>query len=160
QRRRAGKAEEGRIALGARALGGRIAVEVRDDGRGIDPDSVRRKALEQGLRTPAELARLGDREALALILLPGLSTARAVTDLSGGGVGMDVVKTTLERLGGTLEIDSAPGRGTAFTLHLPLTLAIIPGLLVGAGGQRYAISQKDVEELICLRGGSADGRIE
>jgi two-component system chemotaxis sensor kinase CheA len=159
-RRRAGKPEEGRIALSARHLGGRIAIEVRDDGRGIDPESVRRKALEQGLRTPAELARLGDREALALILLPGLSTAREVSDLSGRGVGMDVVKTNLERLGGTLHIDSSPGRGTTFTLYLPLTLAIIPCLLVSAGGERYALSQKDVEELVCLQPGQANGRVE
>jgi two-component system chemotaxis sensor kinase CheA len=160
QRRQAGKPEDGRIGLSARHLGGRIAIEVRDDGRGISPDSVRRKALEQGLRTSAELARLGDREVLALILLPGLSTAQAVTDLSGRGVGMDVVKTNLERLGGTLDIDSSPGRGTTFTLYLPLTLAVIPCLLVGAGGERYAISQKDVEELVWLQPHRANGRIE
>jgi two-component system chemotaxis sensor kinase CheA len=160
QRRQAGKPEEGRIVLSARHLGGRIAIEVRDDGRGIDAAAVRRKALEQGLRSPAELARLGDREVLALILLPGFSTAREVTDVSGRGVGMDVVKTNLDQLGGTLEIDSAPGRGTTFTLHLPLTLAIIPCLLVSAGGQTYAISQKDVEELVCLQPGQGQTRIE
>jgi two-component system chemotaxis sensor kinase CheA len=160
QRRGAGKPEEGRIALGARHLGGRIVIEVRDDGRGIDPPAIRRKALEQGLRAPADLARLGDHEILSLILLPGFSTAREVTDVSGRGVGMDVVKTNLEQLGGTLEIDSAPGRGTAFTLHLPLTLAIIPCLLVSAGGETYAISQKDVEELVCLDPAQSQARIE
>ncbi len=160
QRRRAGKPEEGRIALSARHLGGRIGIEVRDDGRGIDDAAVRRKALEQGLRTPAELARLGQREVLSLILLPGFSTARQVTDVSGRGVGMDVVKTNLDGLGGTLEIDSSAGRGTTFTLHLPLTLAIIPCLLVSAGGQTYAVSQKDVEELVCLQPGQGQTRVE
>jgi len=160
QRRRAGKPEEGRIVLSARHLGGRIRIEVRDDGRGIDAAVVRRKALEQGLRPPAELARLGDREVLSLILMPGFSTAQQVTDVSGRGVGMDVVKANLDQLGGTLEIDSAPGRGTVFTLHLPLTLAIIPCLLVSGGGRTYAISQKDVEELVCLRPGQAQARIE
>jgi two-component system chemotaxis sensor kinase CheA len=160
ERRRAGKPEDGRIVLSARHLGGRIGIEVRDDGRGIDAAAVRRKALERGLRTPAELARLGDHDVLSLILLPGFSTAREVTDVSGRGVGMDVVKTNLDQLGGTLEIDSAPGRGTTFTLHLPLTLAIIPCLLVSAGGQTYAVSQKDVEELVCLRPGQTQARIE
>jgi two-component system chemotaxis sensor kinase CheA len=160
QRRRAGKPEDGRVVLSARHLGGRIGIEVRDDGRGIDAAAVRRKALEQGLRTPAELARLGDREMLSLILLPGFSTAGQVTDVSGRGVGMDVVKTNLDQLGGTLEISSEPRRGTTFTLHLPLTLAIIPGLLVSVAGQAYAVSQKDVEELVCLHPGQTQARIE
>jgi two-component system chemotaxis sensor kinase CheA len=150
QRERTGKPAVGRVSLAARHLGGQIHLEVRDDGKGIDPTAVKRKALEVGLRTPAELSRLGDKEVLSLILLPGFSTAREVTDLSGRGVGMDVVKTNLDRLGGVLEIDSDPGYGTTFTLRLPLTLAIIPCLIVAAGGERYAIPQKDLEELVCL----------
>ena len=97
---------------------------------------------------------------LALILLPGFSTAVEVTDVSGRGVGMDVVKTNLDRLGGVLEIESEPGRGTAFTLRLPLTLAIIPCLIVAVGGQRYALPQKDLEELVCLHSGDLRTRVE
>jgi two-component system chemotaxis sensor kinase CheA len=160
QRERAGKPPEGRVSLGARQLGGQICIEVRDDGRGIDPDRLRQKAQRVGLRTQAELARMGERELLGLILLPGFSTAPEVTDLSGRGVGMDVVKTNLEALGGALEIDSAVGRGTTMTLRLPLTLAIIPCLLVTADGQRYAIPQKDLQELVCLHPDHSPARIE
>jgi two-component system chemotaxis sensor kinase CheA len=159
-RARAGKPGQGQITLRARHLGGQIFLEVRDDGRGLDPDAIHRKALERALRTPAELARLGEKDLFSLILMPGFSTAAAVTDLSGRGVGMDVVKTNLDRLGGVLEIDSTPGRGTAFTLRLPLTLAIIPCLLVTAGGARYAVPQKDLEELVCLHPGRGRPRIE
>ncbi len=160
ERERAGKSPSGRVALSARHLGGQIFIEVRDDGRGLDPDKIRRKALQQGLRSKEELARLGSRDVLALILLPGFSTAAEVTDLSGRGVGMDVVKTNLDRLGGVLEIESEPGRGTAFTLRLPLTLAIIPCLIVAVGGERYALPQKDLEELVCLHPGHSRSRVE
>jgi two-component system, chemotaxis family, sensor kinase CheA len=159
-RLRSGKPPQGLIRLSARHLAGQIYLEVRDDGRGIDPQVVKQKAAERGLRTAADLARLGDRDLLGLILLPGFSTAAAVTDVSGRGVGMDVVKTNLDRLGGVLDIDSAPGRGTTFTLRLPLTLAIIPCLVVGAGGERYALPQKDLEELVCLQPGQARARVE
>ena len=121
---------------------------------------MKHKALQAGLRTSAELARLSDNEALGLITLPGFSTAAAVTDLSGRGVGMDVVKTNLDRLGGTLEIDSILGQGSTFCLRVPLTLAIIPCLMVRAGEQRYAIPQKDLEELVCLHPEQAQLRIE
>ncbi len=141
-------------------MGGQITIEVRDDGRGLDPEKIRRKALQQGLRTKEELARLGPRDLLALILLPGFSTAAEVTDVSGRGVGMDVVKTNLDRLGGVLEIESEPGRGTTFTLRLPLTLAIIPCLIVVVGGERYALPQKDLEELVCLHPGQSPMRVE
>ena len=103
---------------------------------------------------------MSDKEALGLITLPGFSTAAAVTDLSGRGVGMDVVKTNLDQLGGTLEIDSTPGRGTTFSLRVPLTLAIIPCLMVRSGDQRYAIPQKDLEELVCLHPRQTQTRIE
>jgi two-component system chemotaxis sensor kinase CheA len=155
-----GKSAQGRIMLSARHLGDQIHIEVRDDGKGIDPQAIKRKALEQGLRSSAELSRFSDRELLGLILLPGFSTATAVTDLSGRGVGMDVVKTNLDRLGGVLEIDSEAGRGAVFSLRLPLTLAIIPCLIVTAGGERYAIPQKDLEELVFLQPGQSRTRIE
>jgi two-component system chemotaxis sensor kinase CheA len=160
ERAQAGKPAAGRVILNARQQGGQICIEVRDDGRGIDPERIRRKALESGLRTAAELARLSDKEALGLITLPGFSTATVVTDLSGRGVGMDVVKTNLDQLGGTLEIDSTPGHGTTFSLRVPLTLAIIPCLMVRAGEQRYAIPQKDLEELVCLHPQQTQTRIE
>ena len=148
------------MQLSASQQGGQICIEVRDDGRGIDPQRIKRRALESGLRTAAELARLSDREALGLIALPGFSTAAAVTDLSGRGVGMDVVKTNLDQLGGTLEIDSVPGQGSTFALRVPLTLAIIPCLMVRSGELRYAIPQKDLEELVCVHREQTQMRIE
>ena len=160
QRVRAGKPATGRIVLSARQQGGQICIEIRDDGRGIDAERIRRKVLDSGLRTTADLTRLSDRETLGLITLPGFSTASEVTDLSGRGVGMDVVKTNLDRLGGTLEIDSTLGKGTTFSLRVPLTLAIIPCLLVRVQDQCYAIPQKDLEELVCLHPQQDQARIE
>ena len=160
ERARAGKPPAGRVTLAASHLGGQISIAVGDDGRGIDPERIKRKALEAGLRSAAELARLSDKEALGLITLPGFSTAAAVTDLSGRGVGMDVVKTNLDQLGGTLELDSVLGQGSLFSLRVPLTLAIIPCLMVRVGEQRYAIPQKDLEELVCLHPEQAQTRIE
>ena len=148
ERERNGKPPLGTLQLTASHLGDQIWITIQDNGRGIDRDRIRRKALEQRLRTPEELARLDDRDLLALILLPGFSTAAQVTDVSGRGVGMDVVKTNVTRLGGGIDIDSRPGAGTTFTLRLPLTLAIIPTLLVTAAGERFAIPQKDLQELV------------
>ena len=159
-RQRAGKPAAGTLQLAARHFGDQIWITIQDDGRGIDREAVRRKALQQKLRTAEELARLDDRDLLALILLPGFSTAAQVTDVSGRGVGMDVVKTNLARLGGGIEIDSRPGEGTTFTLRLPLTLAIIPTLLVAADGERYAIPQKDLEELVFVDPDQPRVRIE
>jgi two-component system chemotaxis sensor kinase CheA len=150
ERLQAGKPPQGRVRLTARHFGDQIWVTIEDDGRGIDRERVRKKALALGLRTADELSRLDDRELLALILLPGFSTAAQLTDISGRGVGMDVVKTNLARIGGSIDIDSHLGQGTTFTLRLPLTLAIIPTLLVSAHGDRYAIPQKDLEELVYI----------
>jgi two-component system, chemotaxis family, sensor kinase CheA len=150
ERQRSGKPPTGKVSLSAQQLGSQICIEVRDDGRGLDPQRIKRKSLQTGLRTEADLARMTERELLGLILLPGFSTAKEVTDVSGRGVGMDVVKTNLDQLGGSLEIESSPGAGAVFSLRVPLTLAIIPCLIVTAGGQRYAIPQKDLEELVCL----------
>jgi two-component system chemotaxis sensor kinase CheA len=156
----AGKPAEGRILLHAHHEGGVIRIELHDDGRGIDPAVVRRAALERGLKTAAELAALTDAEAQALVLLPGFSTAERVTELSGRGVGMDVVRTNVEQLGGSLQIESTPGAGTRVHLRLPLTLAIIPCLIVADGNDRYAIPQRDLEELVCLVGEQAAARVE
>lgn len=160
ERQRAGKPPQGVLQLKASHLGDQIWITIEDNGRGIDRQRVRRKALEQRLRTPEELARLDDRDLLALILLPGFSTASQVTDVSGRGVGMDVVKTNVARLGGGIGIESRLGAGTTFTLRLPLTLAIIPTLLVTAGGERYAIPQKDLEELVFVDPAQSQVRFE
>ena len=157
---RAGKPPTGTIRLAARQQRGRILIEIRDDGRGLDREAIKRKALQRGITTQGELDRLSDGQIYDLILLSGFSTAASVTDVSGRGVGMDVVKTNLEQIGGVLEIDSAEDRGTTFVLSLPLTLAIVPCLLLQSGGQRYAIPQRDVEELVLLEPGTERARIE
>lgn len=154
-----GKPAAGRITLEASHEEGQVRIQVRDDGRGIDPQAVREKALALRLKTEAELDRMSPRELYALVLLPGFSTARAVTEVSGRGVGMDVVKTNIELLEGTLAIDSQPGAGTSMVLRMPLTLAIIPCLIVTAGGQRYAVPQRELEEAVCLHPG-LEGRVE
>ena len=154
-----GKPTTGRLTLAAAHEEGQIRIEIRDDGRGIDPQAVRDKALVMRLKTESELDRMSPRELFSLILLPGFSTARSVTEVSGRGVGMDVVKTNIELLEGSLTIDSHPGLGTAMILRMPLTLAIIPCLIVTVNGERYAIPQRDLEEAICLHPGMK-GRIE
>jgi len=159
QRRRVGKTETGTLRLSARQERGQIIIDIRDDGKGIDTEAVKRKALEHGLKSREELERLSTRQACELILMSGLSTAHEVTDLSGRGVGMDIVKTNLEQIGGLVEIESTPGQGTTFSLRLPLTLAIMPCLLIGSEGQRYAVPQRDVEEILRLSDASA-ARIE
>lgn len=150
ERRRAGKPETGTIALKAWHEGGHIHVEVQDDGRGIDRERVRRKVLEKGLRSPEEVAALSDAEVLAMIFLPGFSTAATVSDLSGRGVGMDVVKSSVEALGGVVEIRSEAGAGTSLHMRLPLTLAIIPSMIVQSVDQVFAIPQINLEELVTL----------
>ncbi len=156
----AGKSGQGLISLSAYHEAGHINIEIRDDGRGINPDAVRRKIIENRLKNPAELDRMSDEEILNFILLPGFSTAEKVSDLSGRGVGMDVVKTGIEKLGGTLDIESAPGKGTAIHLRLPLTLAIIPCLIISLGEHRYAIPQINLVELVCLYDDDVRTKIE
>jgi len=146
----AGKPKSGRIVVRAYHEAGRVNIEIRDDGRGIDLDLIREKVLEKGLRTETELDMMGDREVLHLVTLPGLSTVDEISDVFGRGVGMDVVRTGIEKLGGSLELESDVGVGTTIHLRLPLTLAIIPCLIVAVGGQRYAIPQNSLEELVCL----------
>lgn len=160
ERQRHGKPPIGCIELASRHFGDQIRITISDDGNGIDREAVRRQAVKQGLRTAAELELLGDQELFGLILQPGFSTAAQVTEVSGRGVGMDVVKTNLAQLGGSIEIESVSGKGTTFTLRLPLTLAIIPSLLVTAAGQRYAIPAKDLEELVCVEAEQSRVRIE
>jgi len=144
ERAAAGKPPEGTITLRASHRGGFVVVEVMDDGRGLDPGRILAKAVERGIVAPGE--KVDRRQALELIFAPGFSTAERVTDLSGRGVGMDVVRRNVERLRGKIEIDSTPGAGTRFTISLPLTLAIIEAVIVGVGPERYVIPTLSVRE--------------
>ena len=139
-----GKPESGTIRLSASHQRGGIVIRIQDDGRGLDAPRILAKALERGL--VKDSASLTEAEIFALIFLPGFSTAEKVTDLSGRGVGMDVVRRNIENLRGKIEIQSVPGKGTSFTILLPLTLAIIDGLLVGVGGDRYIIPTLSIRE--------------
>ncbi|GGG15915.1 hypothetical protein GCM10010964_00280 [Caldovatus sediminis] len=161
ERRAAGKPETGRILLNACHEGGQIVLEIGDDGRGLSVERIRAKALAQGLATEAELAQMSEREVLRFIFRPGFSTAGQVTAVSGRGVGMDVVKTNVERIGGTIDLRSREGRGTTFTIKIPLTLAIVSALIVEAAGERFAIPQIGVVELVRVGGaGGGDGATE
>lgn len=159
QRAASGKAPAGQILLSARQDRGQIVIEVRDDGKGIDLDALKRKAVERGIRRPDELEAMTPRQVYDLILLSGFSTAASVTDVSGRGVGMDVVKSNLDQIGGVIEISSESGKGSVFTMRLPLTLAIMPCLLLSSDGQSFALPQRDVEEILLLNG-SAHRSIE
>jgi len=151
ERVRAGKSQQGTIRLEARHEAGQVVVEIADDGKGLDPQRIAKSALSKGLITAEKLQGMSEEAVLGLIFLPGLSTAEKVTDVSGRGVGMDVVKTNLERLGGKVEIQSAVGQGTLFRIKLPLTLAIMPSLIVSVERERFAIPQVNVEELLRVR---------
>ncbi|MFN7954422.1 MAG: chemotaxis protein CheA [bacterium] len=156
----AGKPAEGLLSMRAYHEGGQVIIEIADDGGGIDPERVRAKAIARGLITAEQGARLGDREAVNLVFLPGFSTAEKVTNVSGRGVGMDVVRTNIEKIGGTVDVQSQLGRGTTIRIKIPLTLAIIPALIVTAGGDRYAIPQVSLLELVRLSGDQAIQKIE
>ena len=159
-RKELGKAAEGKINLRAYHEGGQIHVDISDDGNGISRAAIRQKVLEKGLKTKDALAGMSDAELVSLILLPGFSTASEVSEVSGRGVGMDVVKTSVESLGGIIEIESEEGRGTTMHLRLPLTLAIIPCMVVEVLGQRFAIPQIDLVELVCLYDDDVLERVE
>ena len=147
-RRAAGKPETGRILLNAYHQGGHIIIEIGDDGRGLPVEKIRAKVLAQGLATETELAQMSEHDVLRFIFRPGFSTAQQITSVSGRGVGMDVVKTNIERIAGKIELSSKEGRGTTFTIKIPLTLAIVSALIVQAGGERFAIPQIGVVELV------------
>ena len=156
----AGKPPSGTIKLKAQHEAGKVMVEIADDGAGIDLVAVAKKALSLKLVTQERLDRMNEKEKAALILLPGLSTAEKLTDISGRGVGMDVVKTNIDRLGGQIEIITERKRGTSFRIKLPLTLAIIPSLLVSVQERHYAIPEANVEELLKLRPEDVKNRLE
>jgi two-component system chemotaxis sensor kinase CheA len=160
-RRAMGKPEQGRIKLNAFHEGGHIVIEVGDDGRGLPVDRIRNKIIANGLATEAELATMTDQQILAFIFRAGFSTATTVTSVSGRGVGMDVVKTNIERISGTVEVTSESGHGTVFTVKIPLTLAIVSALIVEVKGERYAIPQISVVELVRAQTpGAANGSAE
>ncbi len=168
ERESAGKPAQGTLRLSASQEGNNIVIEIEDDGRGIDSELIRRKAAEKGLITETEAASLSDREALDLLFTPGFSTAKEITDISGRGVGMDVVKTNISKLNGTIDIQTEKGKGSRFIIRFPLTLAIVQTLMVETAGDVYAIpigailetvrvTEEDVEtvnsqEVIQLRG--------
>ena len=156
----AGKEAEGTLLLRAYHEAGQVHLEIVDNGAGIDPAVIAAKALERGLASAAELERMSAREIIQLIFLPGFSTASAITNVSGRGVGMDVVKTRIEGIGGSVDVISHKGTGSTFRLTIPLTLAIIPALTIGCAGRRYAIPQVSVLELVRLSGEHARGGIE
>ena len=156
----AGKPSEGRLFLRAFHEGGQVNIEISDDGGGIPGAKVRQKAVERGLISSEQADRLSEREQLNLIFLPGCSTAAKVTNVSGRGVGMDVVKTNVEKIGGTIDLHSTAGQGTTVKMKIPLTLAIIPALIVTCCGDRYAIPQVSLLELVRLAGEEAKKGVE
>jgi two-component system chemotaxis sensor kinase CheA len=157
---RVGKPAEGVLTLRAKHESGQVVVEVADDGAGIDPARVGAKAVERGLITQEALGRMNPQDVLQLIFLPGFSTAARVTNVSGRGVGMDVVKTNIESIGGTIEVESVLGKGTCTRLRIPLTLAIVPALTVECAGDRYAIPQISLQELVSLDAEKAANAVE
>ena len=159
-RSRAGKTPQGRLTLRAYHEGGQVNIEIGDDGAGINVAEVKQKAIEKGLLRPEQAEKLSDREALNLIFQPGFSTAQTVTKVSGRGVGMDVVKSNIEKIGGVVDIINRPGEGSTVKLKIPLTLAIIPGLVISSGGERFVIPQVSLLELIRLEGDSSEKHIE
>lgn len=160
ERVKAGKRRVGQVVLRAYHEGGQVNVSISDDGRGIDPRKVLRKALERGLVQKAQAEKMSEREIINLIFAPGFSTAETVSDISGRGVGMDVVRTNIERLGGHVHVESAVGEGTTVLLRLPLTLAIIPSLIASVSGQRFAVPQVSLVELVWVRAAEVSKRIE
>ncbi len=146
-----GKLRKATLKLSAYHEGKDVVIEVSDDGKGIDPDVIKRKAVEKGLVSEADLERMSEKDILKFIFFPGFSTAKKVTDTSGRGVGMDVVKNNVSQLNGTIDIDSEVGKGTTISIKLPLTIAIIQALMVKVGVENYAIPLNNVEEIVRVK---------
>jgi two-component system, chemotaxis family, sensor kinase CheA len=160
QRTANGKPAEGRLTLRAFHEGGQVNIEIADDGAGLNLERLKSKAVERGIVSPEQASRMTEREVTNLVFLPGFSTAQQVTNVSGRGVGMDVVKTNIEKIGGTVDVHSSAGGGTTLKIKIPLTLAIIPALVATSGGERFAIPQVSLLELVRLEGGQAQSGIE
>lgn len=159
-RKSAGKYPVGHLRMHAFHEGGLVNIQIQDDGRGMDPAALKAAAVEKEILSVEQAEALTDKDALNLIFEPGFSTASGVTDLSGRGVGMDVVKTSFRRLGGTVDLLSTPGRGTTVTIKLPLTLAIVPTLIVAVEEHHFAIPQINIEEVVWLHGPNRAGSIK
>jgi two-component system, chemotaxis family, sensor kinase CheA len=155
-----GKSPQGRLSLRAYHEGGQVNIEIIDDGGGINAARVKQKAVEKGLLRPEQAEALTEREAVNLVFRPGFSTAEKVTSISGRGVGMDVVKTNIEKIGGVVDLTSRAGEGTTVKIKIPLTLAIIPGLVINSGGERFIIPQVSLLELLRLEGEAGKKQIE
>jgi two-component system chemotaxis sensor kinase CheA len=160
ERRRMKKNPVGQLLLHAYHQGGQVIIAITDDGRGIDPRKVAAKAVAKGIVTEVQAREMTDRELVNLVFAPGFSTAETVTDISGRGVGMDVVRSNTEKLGGHVELETQAGVGTTVLLRLPLTLAIIPSMIVGVGCDRFAIPQVNVVEFVWVRAADVSRRIE
>ena len=158
-RRAAGKPEKGTIRLSAYHQGGHIIIEIADDGRGLNTGKIRRKAVELGLASEAQVETMTEAQIHKFIFVPGFSTAGAITSVSGRGVGMDVVRNNIDQIGGTIDVKSVPGEGSSFTIKIPLTLAIVSALIVECAGERFAIPQLAVVELVRAQANS-EHRIE
>ncbi|MDR3671044.1 MAG: chemotaxis protein CheA [Holophaga sp.] len=159
-RRKAKKNPTGQLLLHAYHQGGQVIIAITDDGRGIDPKTVLAKAIAKGIVSEAQGREMTEREIVNLVFAPGFSTAETVSDISGRGVGMDVVRSNTEKLGGHVELETQTGVGTTVLLRLPLTLAIIPSMIVGVGGNRFAIPQVNVVEFVWVRAADVARRIE
>ena len=159
-RRKAGKDTSGRIFLKAYHEAGQVNVSISDDGKGLDGEKLAAGAVAKGLLTDDQVRMMSEKEKISLIFMPGFSTAEKVTDVSGRGVGMDVVKTNLDKLGGVVDIDSELGKGTTIRIKLPLTLAIIPSQIIVTGKERYAIPQVNLEELLRIPAGQVKDKVE
>ncbi len=159
-RKAAGKSETGLVILKAYHAAGQVVIEISDDGKGLDGEALAESAIKKGLISPDQAKLMSDKEKVNLIFLPGFSTAKSVTDVSGRGVGMDVVKTNLDQLGGSVDIISEKGSGTTISIKLPLTLAIIPCQIIETSGERYAIPQVNLEELLRIPANQIKERVE
>jgi two-component system chemotaxis sensor kinase CheA len=160
ERVKSGKSDKGTISIQAFHEAGQINITITDDGIGIDPEMIKKKVIEKGFKNESELLHMNNKEILSFIMIPGFSTSEKVSNVSGRGVGMDVVKTSIEQFGGTLELNSSVGEGTTIHLRLPLTLAIIPSLIVEIESMRYAIPQINLEELVSLYDDDIYSKIE
>lgn len=159
-RKQTGKDSTGKLKLRAFHEGGQVNIEVSDDGAGLNAERIRRKAMERGIINTQQAARMNDREIFNLIFLPGFSTAEQVSNVSGRGVGMDVVKTNVEKIGGAVDVQSTAGQGTTVRIKIPLTLAIVPALMVSCGDERFAIPQVSLLELVRLDAEGSGSGIE
>ena len=160
EREQMGKKDTGKIILKAFHDAGQVNLVISDDGRGLDPAKISSSVIEKGLISESQVAEMSDKQKIELIFLPGFSTAKEVTDVSGRGVGMDVVVTNIEALGGIIELDSTPGQGTDIQIKLPLTLAIIPSQITSVGNERYAVPQVNLNELLRIPASQIKKRIE